>query len=103
MGQERLYNDYNIGDTFTYPSGKWLWICEIPEPAARAWINNIIPTANISGVSKQEAIDLRTQWLNKLAIVVEIDHGIIALYKHDFKCWVIKLRDYLFLPYSSTF
>lgn len=87
---------YEVGTTFSYPDYKWWWVTQIPEEVALAWIAMKCPDSVI-GVSRGENASRvregRAQWLNKIAIVIENERDLIALYKHDFACWVIRKKE----------
>jgi hypothetical protein len=86
----------DLGHCWCYPDYHWEWLCKIPETVALHWIASAVPQAHITGYLDQGAVhkcvEGRAQWLNKLAVIVENEDRIIALYKHDFACWVITLR-----------
>jgi len=87
---------FNVGDTLTYPGSDWHWVVKVPEHAAIEWATEIAAKAHISGRTDKGVREVRlgkAQWLNKLALVIEVDRGILALYYHDTDFWLIQKRD----------
>jgi hypothetical protein len=87
---------YELGKTFTYPGSEWQWIVQIPQTVAIDWIAQSAPDAAIGPFTDDNVSKIksgRAQWLNKLAVVIEDDRGVLALYKHDFAVWLIQLRN----------
>lgn len=85
---------FDVGDHFTYPDYHWNWICKVPDIAALDWVRSAAPHTTIGpivGVTA-ETVTSAHQWLNKLAVIVEVERGTLALYKHDFAIWLIKLN-----------
>lgn len=75
-------------------------VCEIPEETARSWMDQIGYELNpgISAVrtwkhwADEEFKYNDNTWMNKLAVVVEVNHfRIMAVYKHDWKIWIVQL------------
>ncbi|KKN09798.1 hypothetical protein LCGC14_1043060 [marine sediment metagenome] len=93
-----------IGETWCYPGHEWRRVLQIPEKAARAWVESVVPAGTNMGAGPidpgETRVAFRWIWLNKLAVVV--DNGItwpsrcdgapIALYDHDGTYWVLQYR-----------
>lgn len=87
-------SQFEVGDHFTYPDYHWYWVCKVPDEVAIEWIRQVAPAAPISGRTDETALKCHySKWLNKLAVIIEVDRGILALYKHDFDIWLIKLNE----------
>jgi hypothetical protein len=90
--------DITLGHSWCYPDHKWEWVVQIPEQVAIQWIAQVAPDARITpyrDIAVEHVISGRYQWLNKLAVIVANDEygKVTALYKHDFACWVLRLRE----------
>lgn len=92
---------WQLGETFTYPClTEWNFVTKLPETAAWEWLKQAVPNAEISGLRNVSVSSILSGenrsygWLNKVAVVVEVDvcRGIICLYKHDSSIWVITRR-----------
>jgi len=79
-------NKPEIGQEMCYPTA---WhgfsnVTKIPKSVADMWLKEIGYIHN----------DPYNKWLNKQAVVVRVEYGykVIAVYKHDFSYWIIKLE-----------
>lgn len=74
------------------------YLCEIPAAAAIAWLQMVAPEANMGTGAKAKDLvaehGTRTQWLNKLYVLVTND-GVIAtaLYNHDGTVHVVQIEE----------
>ena len=91
-------NTPTVGDTSTYPmdGGAYSYVTTVPEAAAMQWLAEVAPEAQISGFNDVTVADMLARttsrgWMNKVAVVVEVKHGLAsALYMHDGDVWLIR-------------
>lgn len=81
-----INSSWKEGDVGTYPMDYgYETILEIPEKVATCWVETMFPM--------HKSINKRNGWLNKLFIIIIADYsGTFALYNHDCKYYIIKMR-----------
>lgn len=87
-----------VGDTMTYPmdGGAYSYVTTVPEAAAMQWLAQVAPEAHINGSNNETVTDILARtttrgWMNKVAVVVEVRHGLAAaLYMHDGDVWLVR-------------